>query len=263
MKSVKEQQELRLKWLDENKKKGAAPPPPQDKTPWNRKPVANPGSSKDDFEKDRLALKGLDLPGKLKGRRELLAKYAVQIQNWIESGSKESFPPFAYGVQWQFDLNEFDLYFDWIEIALQRETVPLHSSKKTSFLPCMVYDILEWAEENHSQHKSSEPYLKRMIRLVEKFGGWKATAKKQESQAYYLAFHDLDRQGDVAETLDFGINALVIHKAAIKTRIKDIFKEHFTKDEAKSFIVLLDGAIERSDGKVLQEALKDFLKRKK
>lgn len=92
----------------------------------------------------------------------------------------------------------------------------------------MVYDILEWAEEQHANKTSCSPYPERMMKLID----ISKIAKKQQEQCYYLMFWNLERHGEEEECLLFGKMALV-QGAKVKTRLKELFKEVFGEDQGR------------------------------
>ena len=179
------------------------------------------------FEEELKSLKGLPMSEKLVGRQALTEKYAPQISTFLASGEKENLI-FSWLLQWQFDLGKLDQYFEWMKIAITRKMTPAHTRKKKSFVDCMVYDVLDWAEDQHKEKLSCSPYLERMIELVP---NWEDIPKKQYLQALYLQFHNMLRAGDNEKTIEFGKQAYKAG-AAVKTILKELFVEQYGKEEA-------------------------------
>jgi len=261
-KSIAQQQAMRERAMQQQGATVGPPAAPAVKQQPGKAPTQSK-AAKSSFEAELASLHGLDMDTKLVRRRELVEQYRPQIQAWIQGGCQGEFAPFAWGLQWLFDLGDLEGYFAWLKIALAQGAKPQHSSKHTSFATCMVFDLLEWAEENQRQEQSSAPYLGRMIEIAEQHQ-WGGAGKKRQAQAYYLQFKDLDRAGDAAGAIQVGVKGFVLHDAAVKTRLLELVDAGCNSEQAKALREALAQAKKAKEWTIeLQTALAELATKSK
>lgn len=220
LKSIAQQQALRAQAQAAPRATLGPVPGPSVKTQPGQAPSLPPAALAS-FAAELESLHGLDMEAKLTKRRELVEQYRPQIQAWMQGGGQGEYPPFAWCLQWLFDLGDLEGYFAWLDFALAHGVKPQHSSKHGSFVPCMVYDLLEWAEANNRSERSSAPYLARMIGVAQAHD-WAGVGRTRQTQAYYLQFKDLDRAGDACGAIHVGVIGFVLHDASVKTRLLEL-----------------------------------------
>lgn len=95
-------------------------------------------------------------------RDVLLPRWIPTAQSWLEGGSVQQNPVFAWCVIWLFDTGQFDQALDWTDVAIQRkqETPAVFGSS----FPVFVADtVLSWAEEEAVEGNDVEPYFSRTL----------------------------------------------------------------------------------------------------
>ncbi len=182
------------------------------------------------FEEELAELKGKTFDEQIKLKRQLLARYNNQIQAYIRSGRGHN-DLFSYAVQWVYDIGDLDTYFQYTDIAMARDVRPVLRSNKT-FEECLRYDILEWADQQHKQKQSCEPYLSRYMARIE---DWSTIPEKLRSSFWYLKFYsDFRAKEDPEKLIEIGKTAFKVHNAQVKTVLKELFLEYYGKEAGKS-----------------------------
>lgn len=98
-------------------------------------------------------------------RDVLLPRWMPTAQTWLEGGSVQQNPVFAWCVVWLFDTGQFDQALDWADVAIVRgQDTPAAFG---STFPVFVADtMLSWAEQEAAQGNDLEPYFSRTLENV-------------------------------------------------------------------------------------------------
>lgn len=204
--------------------------PSLESTPDPRLYKANPLLiiNQEKFREEVEALKGKSFDEKAKLKRNLLARYNDQINAYIRTGQGQN-ELFAYAVQWCFDVGDLDRYIRMTDIAMNRGVKPVVRSNKT-FEECLRYDILDWADAQHKENNSCEPYLSLVMTRIK---DWSKIPEKQRSSFWYLKFHNTLRFETIEDAIAVGKVALKEHDAQVKTKLRDLFLERWGKEKGK------------------------------
>ncbi len=98
-------------------------------------------------------------------RDVLLPRWQPTVEAYLAAGDVHANPIFAWCVIWLFDVGDFDLGLDWVDIAIaQRQQTP--DRMRRSFAAFAADTVLAWAEEEAAQGNSVEPYFSRTFENV-------------------------------------------------------------------------------------------------
>lgn len=98
-------------------------------------------------------------------RQVLLPKWVPHVERYLESGKVHQNPIFSWCVIWLFDVGDFDKALDYADIAIsQGQQTPDRLKREMS---AFVADtVMEWAQTQHANGHSVEPYFSRTFKNV-------------------------------------------------------------------------------------------------
>ena len=169
------------------------------------------------FRNDEESLHGLSMDTRIEKKRRLVQKYREHCVAFAEEGGKKSDPIFEHWVIWLWDVGDFESFFRYVDIAI---ALDLRSPFKRSYREFKMWEVLQWAEEEHGEGRSPEPWFSRMFEEVR---DWSGVQQHLAKRCLTLEFKLLADGGNTAEALRIGEIALR-HKAKIKTKYGELLK---------------------------------------
>jgi len=185
-----------------------------------------------DFETDVASLKGLTLEAKAVLKRRLVEKYRVHAERFLASGHgslKDDIT--ARWVIWLWDIGDIEGY---LAASRKAEALNQRSPLNTPLREFRWYRVLDWANAEHKEGRSPEPYFTDVLGEADAMPGSIASgyhilsgklAQGRAEQAEADGFEKLSRQEYQAARAAYERAKSVHDKSRVETALKQVIRK--------------------------------------